>query len=215
MSTTQRTGPDRTDAAAQALLHDYITGRRSPRNYLDRPVDRATLLSLLEAARRAASAANMQPWNFIVASKDDPPAWERLFSCLLPGNQSWAGGAAILMMVVATLKVMSPRGEAFTLPTSHYDTGLAMGNLTLQAMSLGLMLRNMAGIDRDRVREVYGIPATHEPICGVALGWPAPPDSLPQDRRDFELEAQERRPLDTFVFGESWGQPAPFLQDGD
>ncbi len=209
MSTTQRAGPDRTDAAAQALLHDYITGRRSPRHYLDRPVDRAMLLSLLEAARRGASSNNSQPWNFIVASKADPPAWERLFSCLLPGNQSWAGGAAVLMVVVATLEHGGRR-----LRTSHFDTGLAMGNLTLQAMSLGLMLRNMGGIDRDRVREVYGIPATHEPICGVALGWPAPPDSLPQDRRDFELEAQERRPLDTFVFGESWGQPAPFLQDG-
>lgn len=207
MSTTQRAGPDKTDAAAQVLLHEYITGRRSPRNYLDRPVERATLLSLLEAARRGASSNNSQPWNFIVADKGDPPAWERLFSCLLPGNQSWAGGAAVLMVVVAALEQGGRR-----LRTSHFDTGLAMGNLTLQAMSLGLMLRNMGGIDRDRVRQLYGIPATHEPICGVALGWPAPPDSLPGDRRDFELEAQERRPLGTFVFGEGWGRPAPFLQ---
>ncbi len=207
MSRTQRAGPDKTDAAAQALLHEYITGRRSPRNYLDRPVERATLLSLLEAARRGASSNNSQPWNFIVASREDSSAWERLFSCLLPGNQTWAGGAAVLMVVVATLE----QGGR-TLRTSHFDTGLAMGNLTLQAMSQGLMLRNMGGIDRVRVRELYGIPATHEPICGVALGWPAPPDSLPEDRRDFELEAQARRPLDTFVYGESWGQPAPFLQ---
>ncbi len=211
MNTAQRAGPGDTDAAAQALLHEYITGRRSPRNYLDRPVDRATLLSLVEAARRAASAANMQPWNFIVASKQDERAWERMFSCLLPGNQSWAGGAALLMVVVATMKVMTPKQEEFTLPTSQYDTGLAMGNLTVQAMALGLMLRNMAGIDRERIREVYAIPPTYEPICGVALGWPAPPDSLPESRRDFELEAQERRPLNSFVFGDSWGQPAPFL----
>jgi len=211
MNAMQREGPGQTDAAAQALLHGFITGRRSPRNYLDRPVDRAALLSLLEAARRAASAANMQPWNFIVARKEDKSAWERLFSCLLPGNQTWAGGAAVLMVVVATLKVRTPKQEEFRLPTSHYDTGLAMGNLTAQAMALGLMLRNMAGIDRDRIREVYAIPATHEPICGVALGWPASPESLPDRRRDFELEVQERRPLDAFVFGETWGEPAQFL----
>ncbi|MCY4526197.1 MAG: nitroreductase family protein [Anaerolineaceae bacterium] len=206
MSTAHRAGPGNTDAAAQALLHEYITGRRSPRNYLDRPVDRATLLSLLEAARRGASSNNSQPWNFIVAGKENPAAWERLFSCLLPGNQSWAGGAAVLMVVVAALE-----REGRTLRTSHFDTGLAMGNLTVQAMALGLMLRNMGGIDRVRVREHYGIPPTHEPICGVALGWPAPPDALPESRRDFELEAQERRPLNSFVFGDSWGQPAPFL----
>ena len=207
MSTAHREGPDNTDAAAQALLHAHVTERRSPRNYLDRPVERAALLSLLEAARRAASSSNTQPWNFIVARKEDSAAWERLFSCLLPGNQAWAGGASVLMIVVATVE-----RQGRVLRTSWFDTGLAMGNLTAQAMALGLMLRNMGGIDRDRVRQVYAIPAGHEPVCGVALGWPAPPDTLPDERRAFELEPQERRPLDTFVFGDSWGRPAPFLQ---
>ncbi len=206
MNAMQREGPGQTDAAAQALLHGFITGRRSPRNYLDRPVERAALLSLLEAARRAASSSNTQPWNFIVARREDEAAWEKLYSCLLPGNQTWAGGAALLMIVVATVE---SGGRA--LRSSYYDTGLAMGNLTVQAMALGLMLRNMGGIDRRRVRELYDIPATHEAICGAALGWPAPPAALPEQRRDFELEAQERRPLDAFVFGETWGEPAQFL----
>lgn len=206
MNAVQREGPGQTDAAAQMLLHGFITGRRSPRSYLDRPVERAALLSLLEAARRAASSSNTQPWNFIVARREDEAAWEKLYSCLLPGNQAWAGDAALLMIVVATVE-----SGGRVLRSSYYDTGLAMGNLTVQAMALGLMLRNMGGIDRRRVREVYDIPATHEPICGAALGWPAPPESLPDLRRDFELEAQERRPLEAFVFGETWGEPAQFL----
>ena len=207
MSPSKRPGPGNTDAAAQALLHAHVTERRSPRNYLERPVGRAQLLSLLEAARRAASSSNTQPWNFIVARKEDEAAWERLFSCLLPGNQTWAGAAAVLMVVVTTVE-----REGRILRTSWFDTGLAMGNLTAQAMALGLMLRNMGGIDRERVRQVYAIPAGHEPVCGVALGWPAPPDSLPEKRRAFELEPQERRPLPDFVFGDGWGRPAPFLQ---
>lgn len=207
MSAAQRQGPRNTDAAAQTLLHAHVTGRRSPRNYLDRPVERAQLLSLLEAARRAASSNNSQPWNFIVARREDQADWQRLFSCLLPGNQTWAGGAAVLMVVVATVE-----REGRILRTSWYDTGLAMGNLTAQAMALGLMLRNMGGIDRERVRELYAIPAGHEPICGAALGWPAPPDSLPENRRAFELESQERRSLPDFVFGDGWGRSAPFLQ---
>lgn len=194
------------EVEAQALLHDFITGRRSPRNYLDRPVARESLLSLLEAARRAASSANRQPWNFIVATREDTIAYERLFSCLLPGNQTWAGDAPVLMLVVATVEY-----EGRPARTSFFDSGLAMGNFTVQAMALGLMLRQMGGIDRDRARAVYAIPAAHEPICGVALGWPAPPDSLPRERREFELEPQVRKPLTDFVFGDCWGQPAPFL----
>ncbi len=195
-----------TEVEAQALLHEFITGRRSPRNYLYRPVARETLLSLLEAARRAASSSNRQPWNFIVATREDAAAFERLFSCLLPGNQTWAGGAPVLMLVVATVV-----HEGRPARTSFYDSGLAMGNFTVQAMAQGLMLRQMAGIDRDRAREVYAIPATHEPICGVALGWPAPPETLPEERRDFEQEPQVRKPLTDFVFGDRWGQAAPFL----
>ena len=136
-----------TEVEAQGALHPFISGRRSPRNYLDRPVNRTTLLTLLEAARRAASSSNRQPWNFIVASRADAAAHERLFSCLLPGNQSWAGGAPVLMLVVAAVE-----HDGRPARTSFYDTGLAMGNLTVQAMALGLMLRQMAGIDRDHAR---------------------------------------------------------------
>ncbi len=192
---------------AEAQLHGFISGRRSPRNYLDRAVPRQTLLGLLEAARRAASSSNTQPWNFIVATREDADGYERLFSCLLPGNQAWARGVPVLMLVVATLEQ-----EGRHLRTSFYDTGLAMGNLTVQAMSRGLMLRNMGGIDRDRARSLYAIPATHEPVCGAALGWPAPPESLPEKRRAFEEAAQARKPLSDFVFGERWGSPARILQ---
>jgi len=196
-----------TTEAAQAQLHAFITGRRSPRNYLDRPVEREALRTLLEAARRAASSSNRQPWNFIVAPREDAAAFARLFRCLLPGNKSWAAAVPVLMLVVAAVV-----HEGRPARTSFYDTGLAMGNLTVQAMALGLMLRQMAGIDRDRARELYAIPATHEPICAVALGWPAPPETLPDKRRAFEQEPQVRKPLTDFVFGERWVQPADFLQ---
>ena len=195
-----------TKEAATLPLHEFITGRRSPRNYLDRAVEPQALLTLLEAARRAASSANRQPWNFIVAPREDAAGFERLLGCLLPGNQSWAGAAPVLMLVVAAVQ-----HEGRPARTSFYDTGLAMGNLTVQAMATGLMLRQMGGIDRARARQVYDIPGTHEPICAVALGWPAPPETLPEKRRAFELEPQLRKPLPDFVFGERWGRPADFL----
>jgi nitroreductase len=54
-------------------VEDAITGRRSIRAYLDKPVPRATLEKVLQVAGRAPSGSNIQPWHVYVlegAAKD-------------------------------------------------------------------------------------------------------------------------------------------------
>lgn len=45
--------------------------RRTSRGYQDKPVSRETIISILEAARWSPSAANTQPWEFIVILDPD------------------------------------------------------------------------------------------------------------------------------------------------
>ncbi len=45
---------------------NLVRGRRSIRRFKDKPVDRETVEKILEAARHAPSAANSQPWEFVV-----------------------------------------------------------------------------------------------------------------------------------------------------
>jgi nitroreductase len=45
---------------------DAVTSRRSIRQFLDKPVDRAILQCVLETAQRAPSGGNTQPWNAVV-----------------------------------------------------------------------------------------------------------------------------------------------------
>jgi nitroreductase len=47
---------------------EAITGRRSVRRFLPRPVDRATVEAILEAAVRAPSGTNSQPWHVDVVA---------------------------------------------------------------------------------------------------------------------------------------------------
>ena len=47
-----------------------VTSRRSVRQFLDRPVDQATLERVLETAQRAPSGGNTQPWSAVVVSGD-------------------------------------------------------------------------------------------------------------------------------------------------
>ena len=47
---------------------DALRGRKSTRAYLDKPVARATIESILEAARWAPSGVNCQPWHVAVVA---------------------------------------------------------------------------------------------------------------------------------------------------
>jgi nitroreductase len=47
---------------------DAVTARRNVREFEDRPLPRELLERILEAGRRAPSARNWQPWDFVVVT---------------------------------------------------------------------------------------------------------------------------------------------------
>jgi nitroreductase len=191
-----------TPAETCVPIHDLIAARRSPRAFDERPVDRELIVGLLEAARWAASSRNAQPWNFLVATRDDPDEYARMLACLSERNQRWAGRAPVLMITVATVEEADGRHNRF----AWHDVGLAVGNLSIQAMACGLHLRQMGGFSADTARETYAIPATHEPVTALAIGYPAAAAVLPDDLRERELSPRERKPLEEIAFSGSWGQ---------
>lgn len=50
---------------------EAIYKRRSIRNYLDKKVERDTIMTLIKAATAAPTAANCQPWEFVVIDEED------------------------------------------------------------------------------------------------------------------------------------------------
>ncbi|MFX0046375.1 MAG: nitroreductase family protein [Candidatus Hermodarchaeota archaeon] len=51
-------------------VHEVIKNRRSIRKYLDKKVEDEKVMTILEAGRWAPSAANRQPWHFIVVRNE-------------------------------------------------------------------------------------------------------------------------------------------------
>jgi len=191
-------------------IHELLRERWSPRAFADRMVEPEELRSLLEAARWAPSSFNEQPWSFIVATKQHPGEYERLLSCLVEGNVRWAQHAPVLMLSVAKLafeRNQKPNRHAF------HDVGLAVENLVIQGMALGLFVHQMAGFHADRAREVYGIPEGYDPVAAMAIGYLDDPGRLPDDLREREVAPRIRKPLESFVFSGQWGQSSP-LVDG-
>jgi len=190
-------------------IHELFARRWSPRAFSEQPVEAATLRCLFEAARWAPSSNNEQPWRFVVATKDDRPAYDRLLACLLDGNRKWAFRAPVLILSVASLNFEDddkPNRHAF------HDTGLATENLMLEAVALGLFAHPMAGFDMEKARVGYEIPPGYEPVAMIAVGYPGDPAVLPDYLRDRELKPRDRKPISDFVFSDRWGRTSPLVR---
>jgi nitroreductase len=184
-------------------VHDLICSRWSPVAFSPKPVEPGKLRSLFEAARWAPSSFNEQPWRFIVATRDSNAEFERLLNCLIPGNIEWAQNAPVLVFSIAKSHFTrdgTPNRHAF------HDVGLAVGNLILQATALGLSVHQMAGFDAERARQTFGLPDGYEPVGGIALGYAAGVETLPERLRKRQQSPRIRKPLEEIIFGCGWGQ---------
>jgi nitroreductase len=183
-------------------IQELIAQRWSPYAFADRPVSDDDLRSLFEAARWAPSSYNEQPWAYVVATKTDPDAFKRLLSCLVEGNQAWAAAAPVLALGCTSLRfALNGKPNAAAI----HDLGLASANLTTEATARGLVVHQMIGILPDMARGLYHIPEGVQVLTGLAIGYAADPDSLPEKYRERDLAPRKRKPLNEFVFGPEWG----------
>ena len=187
-------------------VHDLVRDRYSPCCFDHTVVEPEKLLACLEAARWSASSFNEQPWTFLVARRGDGEGFARFLACLYEPNQAWAKMAGVLLMT-AVCRTFTGNGKPNSM--AEHDLGLAVGNLSLQATALGLAVHEMAGIDREKVREVCGIPDSHEPFTALAMGYAADPDLAEGPLADRDRALRRRKAIPEFVFTDVWGRAWP------
>lgn len=195
-------------AAPDHPIQEVIARRWSPYGFADRPVPEEDLRSLFEAGRWAPSSYNEQPWSYIVATKENPKDFGRLLDCLVEGNQGWAKAAPVLALGCTSLRFTrnsQPNAAAV------HDLGLASANLCLEATARGLCVHQMIGILPDKARELFHIPEGVQPVTGLAIGYAADPNTLPEKLRERDLAARRRKPLREIVFGSQWGTASNLL----
>lgn len=188
------------DVASRTVeVHPLIRQRWSPVTFQPRPVDAELLRTVFEAARWAPSSFNEQPWRFLVATHEDRQGLARFHGYLAEGNE-WARGAPVLI-VSAYATRFSRNGQANRLALR--DLGAAEENLFLQACSLGLVMRQIAGFEHERLRRDL-LPPGFEPGTIIALGHGADDGGPATAGR---RRGSERKPLRDFVFRAHWGEP--------
>jgi len=164
--------------------------RWSPRAFTGEEIPVETLLTLLDAAHWAPSSFNFQPWRFVYARRGTPH-WERLFGILNEFNQSWAGSASALVIVLSRKRALPPGKDVEIDNLTHsFDAGAAWGYLALQASLLGWQAHGMAGIDRAQAVESLGVPQGYAVEAAIAIGRPGDKSALPESLRAREFPSQ-------------------------
>lgn len=187
---------ERKATPTQYDILDVIKDRWSPRAFEDRPVPPELLLRLFEAMRWAPSSMNEQPWRVIYAHKGEA-AHDLLAAALMPGNKPWAEKAPVLL---ATLVKKTFTRNGASNRTAWHDLGQAIGNLSIQATSLGLGLHQMGGIRPDQIAKDFAVPDDYEVVTAIALGFFGDPDQLAEDLKARELSERKRKPVSEFAF---------------
>ncbi|MES2546592.1 MAG: nitroreductase family protein [Pseudomonadota bacterium] len=193
-------------AVTQVSINETIANRWSGRAFdASKPVSKAQLLSLCEAARWAPSCFGDEPWRFMVWDKNsNADAWQKAFDCLVPGNQSWVKNAPVLLLVCAdTLFGHNQKPNRW----AQYDTGAAAENLCLQAQDSGLMAHQMGGFNADAAREAFDIPEQFTLMAMVAVGYAGDANQLPDDLKERDLAPRKRKPLTDLFFDSAWNKP--------
>jgi nitroreductase len=175
-------------------ISSFLLNRWSPRAMTDEPISQEQLFSLFEAARWAPSSYNNQPWIFIYGIKGTP-AWKALHELQVPFNQGWTQNSGALVLVVSKDNFYHNDKPA---RTHSFDTGAAWMSLALEGNGQGLVVHGMQGFDYEAAKKKLHIPQDYTVEAMVAIGKPAPKETLPAELQEREAPST-RRPITDFI----------------
>ncbi len=164
---------------------EVIRKRYSCRAYQDKKIEKKKLDIIMEAARLAPSARNMQDWRFVVATQRKV---RRQVAALTNRPEAFEKAAAIIAACSNSDYVMRC-GQAI----SPIDVAIALEHICLQATDLGLGTCWIGSFDPEKVGAVLGIPDDIQIIELMAIGYPA----------DVRREP-DRKPIENIVSYEKW-----------
>jgi nitroreductase len=152
-------------------ITDAIRKRRTIRRYKQETVDDKLLLELIDSARFAPSASNMQQLRYIAITT--PGTVEKVFS------QTGWGGAVRPKRSPEWLKDAPPAFIAVLAPTEsvkgfkhiYADAGAAIQNILLKAVELGLGTCWIGSFKED-VNSILGLGSDRTVMYLVAVGYP-------------------------------------------
>jgi len=167
---------------------EIVKLRRSVRAFTEDKVADEEVEKIVDAARWAPSAGNIQPWEFVVVRK--PEIKRRLAEAAL--DQSFIEEAPVVILVCAD-ETRSEWGYGSRGVNLYciQDTAAAIENMLLAASALGLGSCWVGAFYEDDVRKTLNLPRGVRPVAIVPVGRPAEKPRPPYKRSLREIVHHE------------------------
>jgi nitroreductase len=139
---------------------NVLRTRRSIRRYENKAISNTVLREILEAAQQAPSAANRQPYHFIVVTDDDlkralsKGLWNRFIK-----------DAPVTLVGCADTNGLTGKWAVI-------DTTIALQNMVIAAWSLGVGSCWIGDFKEERVKAKLHIPEKWKVVALLTLGYP-------------------------------------------
>ena len=174
---------------------EAIKRRRSTRAFTHEDVSKEEIGKLLDAARHAPSAGNIQPWEFVVIR--DSRIKQKLSIAAL--DQKFIKEAPVVIVVCANEMRSNRRyGSRGTTLYCLQDTAAAIQNILLTACALSLGTCWVGAFHEDDVRKTLNIPKGVRPVAMIPIGHPAE-----------KPETRAKRALSEIVLYEPYSKERP------
>ena len=164
-------------------VFDAVRTVLAVRRYGDKPIPKAIVRRIVEAGRLTASAANKQPWHFIVI--EDRDTLRKLGALSRTGPYI---AQAPLAIVVAVEKS----------PYALSDGSRAIQSMILTAWAEGVGSNWVGFGGMNEIRDLLGIPKDFDVLAIVSVGYPV--DRIGRGKK-------KRKPLTEVAHRERFGQP--------
>lgn len=152
------------------LLFEIIRNRRSIRGFEKKPVSDEQIIELIDLARHAPSAGNIQPWEFIITKR--PEIKKQLSIAAL--NQAFVKEAPVVIVVCINEERSGKRyGNRGVNLYSIQDTAAAIENMLLAAYAMGLGTCWVGAFREEMVRKTLITPSHVRPVALIAIGYPS------------------------------------------
>lgn len=168
---------------------EAVRKRKSVRTYQDKEIAQEKLERVLEAARLAPSAKNLQEWRFVVVK--DKETRQKLIPAA--NNKAFVGNAPVIIACCAenTDYVMRCGQPAYPI-----DVAIAIDHMTLKAVEEGLGTCWIGSFFEDQVKEILNIPKDIRVVELLILGYPT----------DEVEKIKQRLSLEEIVMYEKWSK---------
>jgi nitroreductase len=172
-------------------VFETIEKRRSIRNYEPTPVPREKLEKILEAARLAPSASNVQPRHFIVVTDRER-------------RDTISSGMFARFLKQAPVVIVACGDEKKSPKWYPIDVAIAVENMVLAATGEDLGTCWIGSFNETKVRNALKIPENLRVVVLLAVGYPSGKESLAS--KALRL-VRKRKSLDEIVSIEEYGKP--------